>query len=370
MNNTAVARTLSSSTSVTGLVLLLAMLIAGNPASAQSQGSPIVVAKAREVAADETIRLPGTVVATRVSRLSTSIGGLVRSVTLDLGDRAEAGDAILELDDSLARHALDRAAAAVEEAQADAEEKTRLHDIGRNLARRGVITKDQLDARAAEMRMAQAVVKRLRADESAQRELLQRHRIVAPFTGVVAARDTEVGEWIAPGASIVELVADQDVAVEVSLPQQFVASVQNGVSIALSIDALAGRQFPAGRIALAPSGNATTRSFLLRIEPQTRNIGMAPGMSAQAILSFTAGSSVIAIPRDALLRMPDGRTTVWVVEETGEQPTVSQRTVSPGRADGDSIRITNGLTAGERVVVRGNESLQAGQPVRVVGNGD
>lgn len=379
MKNTASAQTIFSCARLPGLVLVLALLAAGHSvvaqsAAAQSPGSPIVVAKASEVAANEEIRLRGTVVATRVSRLSTSIGGLVKSITLDLGDRVEAGDAIVELDDSLARHALDQAGAAVEEALADAAEKKRLHNIGRNLTKRGVITKDQLDARAAEMRMAQAVVKRLRADESAKNELLQRHRIAAPFAGVVASRGTEVGEWVAPGANIVELVADKDVAVDVSLPQEFVALVQKDVSISLSFDALAGQQFPAGRIALAPSGDATTRSFLLRIEPQSNDIGsdirIAPGMSAQALISFAAGDSVIAIPRDALLRQADGRTTVWVVEETGEQPTVSARAVTPGRAEGNSIRITNGLQVGERVVIRGNESLRAGQPVRIVGNGN
>ncbi len=351
-----------------GAAVALALLAASQTATAQSSGSPIVVAEAREVAADESIRLSGTVVPTRVSRLSTSIGGLVKSITLDLGDRVEAGDAILDLDDSLARHAFDQAGAAVEEALADAAEKKRLHNIGRNLTKRGVITKDQLDARAAEMRMAQAVVKRLRADESAKHELLQRHRIYAPFAGVIASRNTEAGEWVTPGANIVELVADKDVAVEVSLPQEFVASVQKGVTIRLSFDALAGQQFPAGQVALAPSGDVKTRSFLLRIEPRSKDIGISPGMSAQAIISFAASDTVIAIPRDALLRQPDGRSTVWIVEETGEQPTVSARVVIPGRAEGNRIRITNGLQVGERVVVRGNESLQAGQPVRIIGN--
>ena len=257
----------------------------------------------------------------------------------------------------------------MEETQAAAAEKARLYKLGQNLTRRGVITKDQLDTRAAEMRIARAVVRRLRADEAAQAELLQRHRIVAPFAGVVASRDTEVGEWVAPGANIVELVADREVAVEVTLPQEFVASVQTGVSITLSFDALGGRRFPAGQIALSPSGDVRTRSFRLRIAPQSDDLGIAPGMSAQAFIAFATEKSVIAIPRDALVRQPDGRAIVWIVGETGESPVVSAREVIPGRADGGSIRITSGLQAGEKVVVRGNESLQAGQPVRIVGHG-
>lgn len=368
MNLTATNHLRLLSIGLARLMLAVVMLLASQLASAQSPGSPIVVAKARAVTAAQSIRLPGTVVATRVSRLSTAIGGLVKSIALDLGDRVEAGDTVAQLDDTLARHALDQAGAAVEEAQADAQEKTRLHVIGRNLTRRGVITQDQLNVRAAEMRMARAVVKRLRADEAAKNELLQRHRIIAPFAGVVASRDAEIGEWAAPGTKIIELVADRPVVVEVSLPQAFVASVRNGVSAELGFEALAGQRVPAGRISLAPSGDVTTRSFLLRIEPQVGDLGIAPGMSAQAFISFGQSASVIAIPRDALMRQPDGRTMVWVVEETSEQPTVSARAVTAGRAEGDRIRITSGLREGDRVVVRGNESLRAGQPVRVVGD--
>jgi RND family efflux transporter MFP subunit len=368
MKNSAADRRHSPCARLWRSVGVVALLATGQVALAQPSGSPIVVAEARELAGGEAIRLPGSVVATRVSRLSTSIGGIVKSVMFDLGDRVDAGDTIVEFDDSLARHSLAQAAAAVEEASADAAEKTRLHRIGRNLNARGVITKDQLDGRAAEMRIAQAVVKRLQADEAAKNELLGRHRVVAPFAGVIAARNTEVGEWVAPGASIVELVADTDVAVEVPLPQAFVTSVREGVSIALSFDALAGQQFAASRIALAPSGDVATRSFLLRIEPETRDDRIAPGMSAQAVISFDSQGSVIVVPRDALLRQPDGRTTVWVVEDDGERPTVSSREVIVGRAQGGDIRITSGLRAGERVVVRGNESLQSGRPVRVIGS--
>ncbi len=349
-------------------LVAFALLICVDNSAAQSRGTPIVVATARAESAGRMIRLPGTVVATRVSRLSTAIGGLVKSISLDLGDRVKAGDTVAVLDDSLARHELDQARAALEEAQADAREKTRLYEIGRNLTKRNVITKDQLNVRAAQMRMAQAVVKRLRADEAANTELLARHQITAPFDGVVAARDTEVGEWVSPGTRIVELVADNDVAVDVSVPQEFVASVRNGVSIELQFDALGGQRFAAGRMVLAPSGDAVTRTFAMRIRPAAADIGIAPGMSAQALISLDSTGSVIVIPRDALLRQPDGRTLVWVVQETGEQPTVAARGVVAGRATGSSIHITDGLRDGERVVVRGNESLRAGQAVRVVGN--
>jgi multidrug efflux pump subunit AcrA (membrane-fusion protein) len=94
---------------------------------------------------------------------------------------------------------------------------------------------------------------------------------------------------------------------------------------------------------------------------------MIPGMSARATLRLGSGREGVVVPRDALLRYPDGRITVWVLEDSGEggAPSVSERRVRTGRAFGGEMEITDGLEPGARVVVRGNEGLREGQRVRV-----
>jgi hypothetical protein len=73
----------------------------------------------------------------------------------------------------------------------------------------------------------------------------------------------------------------------------------------------------------------------------------------------------VVISRDAILRYPDGRVTVWVINPGSEPPTVAEKRVTTGHSFDGLITIRDGIQAGDVIVVRGNESLQEGQQVRV-----
>ena len=86
-------------------------------------------------------------------------------------------------------------------------------------------------------------------------------------------------------------------------------------------------------------------------------------MSASGLLRLTTGSQGIIVSRDAVLRYPDGRITVWVVEKHDDNMIVSERRVKTGSSFNNKVSILDGLKAGEQVVVEGNESLKDGQTV-------
>jgi multidrug efflux pump subunit AcrA (membrane-fusion protein) len=84
------------------------------------------------------------------------------------------------------------------------------------------------------------------------------------------------------------------------------------------------------------------------------------------VLRLPTGERKVVVSRDALLRHPDGRVTVWVLDDNGGQTKVSERRVHTGLAFDGRVAIDTGLDAGARVVVQGNEGLHEGQSVRVV----
>ncbi len=88
-------------------------------------------------------------------------------------------------------------------------------------------------------------------------------------------------------------------------------------------------------------------------------------MSVSALLRIGTARQGEIVPRDALIRYPDGRTTVWVVEVDNDRYTASERLVKTGLGFDGVVEIVQGLAAGERVVIRGNEALQQGQQVRI-----
>jgi len=351
-----------------GLALTLALVVPGT-AAAQSGGVPVAVAEAEMADIVDTVRLTGTVASPRVARVSTSVAGLVETVNVDLGDSVARGDPVVELDRALARQDLKQAEAATAEAQADLADARRRLDVAERLRQRDNIPRTEYDAREAQVQMAEAVVARRQAEQARAAERLRRHSIAAPFAGVVAEKVAEAGEWVAPGTTVVELVATQGLLVDFPVPQKYYPDLEAGTPITLGFDALPDRRFEARRVALVPVSDPTARTFTLRVRPVGDDIPLTPGMSARAELHLATGERGVVVSRDAIVRYPDGRTTVWVLEESDEGYTVAERQVLLGRAFEGRVHLRRGLEAGERVVVRGNEALRPGQPVRLTGDG-
>ena len=97
------------------------------------------------------------------------------------------------------------------------------------------------------------------------------------------------------------------------------------------------------------------------------DLPLTPGMSAAGLLEAADRRRAVVVSRDALLRHPDGRITVWVVEGEAPTATVRERRVEIGLAFDGRVAIRSGLEAGTRVVVEGNEALQQGQQVSIRG---
>ena len=88
-------------------------------------------------------------------------------------------------------------------------------------------------------------------------------------------------------------------------------------------------------------------------------------MSARATIGLRTGTQGLVVSRDALLRQPDGRITVWLVEPNGSAHRVRERRVEIGISFDGLTEIRSGLKRGDRVVVRGNESMVEGQSVEL-----
>ena len=329
---------------------------------------PVGVAEAREAALVKPVRLSASVIAPRSARVSTSASGLVEALGVALGDRVGRGDMVARLDRELVRHAVDRADAAVAEAEADLADARRRVRVGERLAERGNLPSNELEARQAQAAMAQAALARLQAEAARERENLRRRTITAPFDGVVARKVAEVGEWLSPGDTVVDLVAIDDLRVDIPVPQTYYPRLEGETAITLRFDALPGQTFAARRVARVPVSDPTARTFTLRVAPERADLPLTPGMSARATLEIDTGERGIVIPRDAVRRYPDGRTSVWVLDADDEgHLRVRERQIDLGQTLGGTVHVRDGLAAGTRVVERGNEALREGQRVRLAG---
>lgn len=357
---------------VHGLVLaamcLLAAPLLAQPAGPSAGASvPVQVAVVEERLIREVVGITGTVTSPRDASLSPSISGLVTALLVDAGSRVQAGDLLLELDPELAELEWRSATAAVEAASIALDDARRRLEEAQRLAPQQSIAESVVLDIAAEVEQDRALLQQARADAAYRKALLERHRLRAPFGGIVRSRQTDVGEWVVPGSPVLELVSTEELRIDFPVAEDYLDAIGPEARVAYRLgnsqsDASAGRV-----AAVVPVSDPGARTFLLRVEPTEPLASMVPGMSATGELSLDTGRNALVVPRDAIVKYADGRVVAWVLESSSDGDVVRERPVSTGHAFDGMVEVRTGLQPDARVVVKGNEALTSGQRVEVRG---
>jgi len=334
--------------------------------TAGSESIPVQVALVKERAVQQSLQLTGSVTAARSARLSTSTAGLVSALHVDAGSAVTTGDVLLELDAELAEVEWQGAKAGVASARLALADARRRLTEARALAPKQSIAESMVRDLIAEVAQDEAALQLVLADAAYRKGLFERHALLAPFPGVVSTKHTELGEWVSPGQAVLTLVGTADLHIDFQLPEDYRASIGPDSTLTYTLgDALGTPR--TGKIAtLVPVANPDSRTLLLRVEPTGEDPALVPGLSARATLSFSSGRQGLVVPRDAIIKYPDGRVIVWRVRRSNTELVVEEKRVATGLFFDGDVEILSGLAADDRVVVRGNETLTPGQRVHLV----
>ncbi len=315
------------------------------------------------------VSLNGTVNALRTSRLSTAVAGLVEEVRVETGDRVAGGDLLIGLDDEQAEFELESARAEASEARARLEEAQRRLAEARSVGAGRNIAATEVSARESEVAATEAALARLRAEEKRRQVVLARHRIEAPFDGVVSNRASDLGEWVTPGDELLTLVDITNLRLDFRVPQDYYQRITDDSELLLQAKGANQKLVPVTIESLVPVSDTQARTFLLRATGP-EDLGVLPGMAVQATLRVSTGEQGFTVSRDAINRYPDGRVTVWIAEPADEDLyEVREKRVELGSGFDNRMEILSGLQGDEQVVVRGNESLEDGARVRLAPRG-
>jgi RND family efflux transporter MFP subunit len=331
------------------------------------KAAPVATIMAQEQDIQRTLNLTGSVTAAQAARLSVATSGLVTTIHVDAGSKVEAGDLLLELDPELAQLQLDSAKAQVEQAgTALKDARRRLEEAQRLIPQRSIAESVVRDIEA-EVASDEADLHRAQADAGYREGILLRHRLRAPFAGVVSAKLTETGEWINPGQAVFDLVAIDNVRLDFPVSEDYLADIHPDAPVVFSLNSNPGQSYP-GRVAtVVPVTDPNARTFLLRVLAKNPGQHMLPGMSVRAVMKLATGRRGLVVPRDAIIRLSDGRVVVWVIDTSTDGPIAREQPVTTGLAFDSLVEIRAGLEAGTLVVTKGNEVLQSGQRVSLPG---
>lgn len=311
------------------------------------------------------VQLTGTVTSPSNATLSVATSGLVQAILVEEGAVVQTGEVLLELDAALAELQLENMRARHNQERLALQDAQRRRDEAKVLFTQKSFSKSRFSDIESEVDQQGAVLQQAAASMNYQQQIVARHQLRAPFAGVIGKKYIAAGEWLAEGDAVFELVATQDLRADFYVAEDFVSTITKDARVEIWSNTNRNNTHR-GRIStIVPVLDPVTRTFLLRVEIDEDSSQIIPGMSVQAALQVPTGRDGIVIPKDALLRYPDGRVIVWIVSQDGEAWRVAERVVATGESFGASIEVREGLGEGERVVVRGNESLQNGQVVNL-----
>jgi RND family efflux transporter MFP subunit len=300
--------------------------------------------------------MPGTVVARNDSQLASEVEGRVSWVA-EVGAAVKQGDVVARIDSDVAglQLASDKANAARLAAQlnydrsqaARMDNLLKLQAIAKSTRDQAVSTRD-MDAAA--LAQAQAAVRR-------SQYLFDHSAIRAPFSGRIASRLINVGEYATAGKPIVRLVETDALEVSAQIPIDVSHYLRNDAPTTVIIQ---NKSIPAAVRAVVPVGDIASRSIEVRLTlPQ----GSAyVGDAAKVLIPSSQPRNVLAVPRDALILREDN-TYVFKVDKRN---IASRIAVETGSEDGSMVEIRGAVTPGEHIIVRGAERLDPGQKVHPV----
>ncbi len=372
------------SLSLAGAGALVATKYFGDEEAAQApKGGPVSVSvePVRRGPLQVESEYPGEVVA-EAADLAAELPARVESIAVELGDRVEVEQALVELDTELldrerrrarAQARADRAAAKGAEARRDAARRELAR--GEALSREAVVSEAELDGLRSTVEEAEAAAAAARARaESARAEAalldaqIGHATIRAPFTGVVARRMVDPGAYVSTGTPVLRLVRAGALRIEFKIPESDIARVDVGDRVQIEARGVAGVSYTGVVARTSGEVQASDRSLLVeaRLGPDQAELGaLKPGMYAQVRVAVEAIDEALLVPAGAVLERiaSDGRrrTGVFVVRE---DRAVFVDVQLRGRA-GEVAAIEAPIELGEAVLVRGHRELADGALVRV-----
>jgi len=310
----------------------------------------------------------GSVSACRRAKLAPPLGGRIEKLPVKEGDRVKRGQLLLQLwnDDLAAREHVSReqlgaARSRVSEACLTADNAAREAQRTRQLRDKGFVSEDRVDraeseakARQAACEMARAQAKEAGARIEASRADTARTYVRAPFDGIVAEVNGEVGEFLTPSPPgiptlpAVDLIDDSCLYVSAPIDEVDAARLKVGMPARITLDAYRGKHFAGKLRRIAP--------YVLALEKQARTVEVevefdTPGETRHLLVGYSADIEVVVEARDNVVRVPTpallpGNRVLLL----GGDGRLEERTVEAGLSNWEFTEVRKGLERGARVV--------------------
>jgi membrane fusion protein (multidrug efflux system) len=315
--------------------------------------------------------------------LQSKVAGYVEKIQVDRGDAVKKGQLLAEVRPSDLPQQVGQAKEQVSQAQAGWQLADENVKRARELFKREMISKAELDQAEAQLRIAQASHAAARSGQGVVETRLSETRLYAPFAGFVAKRYLDPGALVQPGpqnATILTVMRIDQVRVFVSVLESQAPLVRVGQPADVTLDALPGKRYAGKVTRVPPALDMNTRTLEVEIVIPNPDGVLKPGMYGRATLTVDTHPHAVVLPVEAVIT-EENEHAVYVVEDikpAADGPSASSGRPGVGRArrvqvqtgfdGGDWLEIAGGLKGDEKVIILGVDLAGNGQPVSVKEN--
>ena len=311
--------------------------------------------------------LPGRLEAYIRAPIYARVPGYLKSWKHDIGGTVKAGDLLAEIDTPDLDQQLMQARADLSVSQANAKLAQISAERWQSLAGTDAVAKQDIDTRTftlnanvAQVKAAQANVDRLVAEEGFK-------RLIAPFDGIVTARETDIGALInvgaAGGAELFVVSETSKLRIYVKVPQNYVPSVPPGTKATISVPEHPNKTFSGTVEASAQSVNPSSGTTLMQLIVDNSASEMMPGDYASIHLQIAAAANVLSVPSSALIFDAMGLSIATVNADNR----VLLKPVSIERDLGAVVELASGLSPNDRVIQNPPDGIGNGTEVHLGG---
>jgi RND family efflux transporter MFP subunit len=319
---------------------------------------PVEGSKANDLA------LPGNVVAFTDTPIYSRTSGYLKKWYFDIGAHVHKGDLLAEIETPEIDQQLNQSRAELERMQANADLAGVTSNRWQVLLAKHAVSQQEADQTRSNYIAAQAAVDASRANVHRLEQLQSYERIVAPFDGVITARNTDIGDLIDAGSSssnpreLFHLDASNRLRVYVSVPEVDSDSIHDGDEASLTQDANPNLKIHGRIVRNADAIDYSTRTLRVEVDIDNSKGVLRPGAFVFVHFLLPAIGNSVTIPSNTLLFRTEGL-RVGVVRNDR----VRLVPITIGQDFGNAVEVTSGLTPADEVILDPSDSLAGGMQV-------
>ena len=312
------------------------------------------------------IDLPGNVEAFFDTPIYARTSGYLKNWYVDIGSHVHQGQLMAEIETPELDQQLQQAQADLKTAQANLDMAAITSKRWQNLLAKNAVSKQETDQAMSDLSARQSAVSASEANVRRLQQLQGFEKVIAPFDGIVTARNTDIGALVEAGANsgpkeLFHLAAINKLRVYIAVPEAYANAVSNGGSVTLTETDRPDESFKGILVRNSNAIDPGSRTLTAEADVDNSNGHLLPGAYVFVHLQLPGNSHSVTLPSNALLFRAEGLRVAVI-----RQNHVVLAPISIGRDYGNTVEVTSGLTPQDAVVLDPPDSLAAGAQVNIV----